>query len=227
MEMQEELNRKKESPKLLGMFTSPSKQFERIKQNPKIWVPLIIISIMYAIGMTLMAFSMDAESLIDSGVQVPEDQIEMVLAFTKVSMAVVGILTPIIGILVSSAIQLIIAKIANSAVTFKQLLSMNTYIMIIGAVGLILNMVVRYVIGGGGNPNIYITSLAGLLNQDKVSVLSSVEVFGIWGVVVSAIGLNKTAEFSKGLAWTIAIAFFLIGIGFALVGTGFQGAPKL
>lgn len=223
MEVEKGLNTVKESPKLLGMFTSPGLQFERIKQNPKIWVPLIIISIIYAIGMTLMALSMDAETLVGS--ELPEDQAEIILVVTKVIFAITGIFAPIITILISSAIHLIIAKIANSSVSFKQLFSMNTYIMIIGAVGLIINMAVRYVIGGSSE--IYITSLAGFLNQDKVGVLSSVEVFGIWGVILTALGLHKTAQFSKGLAWTIAIAFFLIGMGFGLVGTLFQGAAKL
>lgn len=144
---------------------------------------------------------------------------------TKITVAITGIVSPIFGVLITSVIQLVIAKIASSAVTFKQLFSMNTFIMIIGAVGLILNMALRF--GIGGKPEIYITSLAGLLNQDKVSVLGSIEVFGIWGVILTALGLHKTAQFSKGLAWTIAIAFFLIGIGFSLVGTLFQGAPKL
>ncbi|MFF2446121.1 Yip1 family protein [Neobacillus sp. NPDC058068] len=223
MEIETELTTKKESPKLLGMFTSPGLQFERIKQNPKIWVSLIIISIIYAVGMTLMALSMDAETLGGSGL--PEEQEEIFLVVTKVIFAITGIFAPIITIVISSAIHLIIAKIANSAVSFKQLFSMNTYITIIAAVGLIINMSVRFVIGG--DPQINITSLAGLLNQDKVSVLSFIEVFGIWGVILTALGLHKTAQFSKGLAWTIAIAFFLIGIGFGLVGTLFQGAAKL
>ncbi|CAH2713437.1 Membrane protein YknW [Neobacillus rhizosphaerae] len=222
MEIETNLDTKKQSPKLLGMFTSPSEQFERIKQNPKIWVPLIIISILYAIGMTLMALSMDAEALIGEGI--PEDQAEIILVVTKVTMMVMGIFSPIIGILISSAIQLVIAKIANSPVSFKQLFSMNTYIMIIGAVGLILNMAVSYAIGG--SPEIYTTSLGGLLNQ-KTIVYNSIEVFKLWGVVLTAIGLHKTGRFSKGLAWTIAIAFFLISIGFGLLGTLIQGAPKL
>jgi hypothetical protein len=222
MEIETNLDTKKQSPKLLGMFTSPSEQFERIKQNPKIWVPLIIISILYAIGMTLMALSMDAETLIGAGI--PEDQAEIILVVTKVTMMVMGIFSPIIGILISSAIQLVIAKIANSPVSFKQLFSMNTYIMIIGAVGLILNMAVSYAIGG--SPEIYTTSLGGLLNQ-KTIVYNSIEVFKLWGVVLTAIGLHKTGRFSKGLAWTIAIAFFLIAIGFGLLGNLIQGAPKL
>ncbi|MEH7156274.1 Yip1 family protein [Neobacillus drentensis] len=223
MELQKEVNSLNQNPKLMGMFTSPGVQFERIKQSPKIWVPLIIISVLYAIGMTFMALSLDAATLIEQGV--PEDQIDLVLTITKVTVAITGIVTPIFGVLISSAIQLVIARIASSTVTFKQLFSMNTYIMIIGAVGLILNMGIRYAIGG--NPEIYITSLAGILNQDKAGVLGTIEVFGIWSVILSASGLHKTGQFSKGLAWTIAIVFFLISIGFGLVGTLLQGAPKL
>lgn len=223
MELEKEVSTPKENPSLLGMFTSPGQQFERIREKPKIWVPLIIVSILYVFGTIFMALSMD-ESIL-AGQDIPEDQKELILMITKITVAITGIVSPIFGVLITSVLQLVIAKIASSAVTFKQLFSMNTFIMIIGAVGLILNMALRF--GIGGKPEIYITSLAGLLNQDKVSVLGSIEVFGIWGVILTALGLHKTAQFSKGLAWTIAIAFFLIGIGFSLVGTLFQGAPKL
>src|SRR3954447_24490489 len=146
MENQTEIITKEQKPSLLGMFTSPSEQFERIKQTPKIWVPLLIVSILYAIGMTLMALSMDASTLIDQGV--PGDQVNLVLGITKITVAITGILTPIIGVLISSAIHLIITKIANSPATFKQLFSMNTYIMVIGAAGVVLNTAIRYAIGG-------------------------------------------------------------------------------
>ncbi|MEH7110120.1 Yip1 family protein [Bacillus sp. JJ1764] len=223
MELEKEMNVKEESPRLFGMFASPGTQFERIRRKPKFWVPLIVVSILYAVGMGLMAASMDVSTLIDQGVS--KDQAEMVLGITKITMAVTGILTPVFGILISTVIQLIIAKIASSPVTFKQLFSMNAFISIIGAVGLLLNMAIKF--GIGGNPQIYITSVAGLLNLDKPGVLGSLEVFGIWSTILTAIGLNRTAEFSKGLAWTIAIVMFLIQIGFALMGTVLQGAPKL
>jgi hypothetical protein len=116
MESQTEIITKDQKPSLLGMFTSPGEQFERIKQSPKIWVPLLIVSILYTIGMTLMALSMDASTLIEQGV--PEDQVDLALGFTKVTVAITGILTPIIGVLISSTIHLIITKIASSPVTF-------------------------------------------------------------------------------------------------------------
>lgn len=220
MEIQTDVKTTKQKPKLFGMFTNPGDQFERIKENPKIWVPLLIVSIFYVIGMTLMSLSMDTSTLIDQGI--PEDEAELVLGITRVTVAITGIITPIFAVLISSAIHLIITKIAGSPATFKQLFSMNTFIMIIGAAGVILNMVIRYAIGG--NPEIYVTSLAGLLNQDKAGVLSSFEIFTIWTTILTAIGLHKTGQLSKGLAWTIAIIFFLIGIGFAVIGSLIQGA---
>lgn len=223
MENQTEVVTTKQRQALFGMFTNPGEQFERIKENPKIWVPLLIISFFYVIGMTLMSMSMNADILIDQGV--PEDQVDLVLGITRVTVAITGIITPILAVLISSAIHLIITKIASSPATFKQLFSMNTYIMIIGAAGLILNMLIRYAIGG--NPEVFVTSIAGLLNQEKAGVLSSIEVFGIWTTVLTAIGLQKTAQLSKGLAWTIAIIYFLIGIGFGLIGSLLQGAPQL
>ncbi|MBL4952439.1 Yip1 family protein [Neobacillus sp. OS1-32] len=223
MEIQKEIQKKKESPSLFGMFTSPGIQFERIRENPKKWLPLTIVSILYAVGMFFMAATMDVQMLIDQGLT--KEQAEIALGVTKITVVVTGVLTPVITILVSSVIQLLISKFGSSSVSFKQLFSMNTYIMIIGAVGVILNTAIRYAVGG--NPEIYITSLAGLLNSEKAGVLGSIEVFSIWSTILTAIGLHKTAGLSKGLAWTIAIIFFLVGIGFALVGTALQGAPKL
>lgn len=220
MEVQTDVKTTKQKPKLFGMFTNPGEQFERIKENPKIWVPLLIVSIFYVIGMTLMSLSMDTSTLIDQGIS--EDEAALVLGITRVTVAITGIITPILAVLISSAIHLIITKIAGSPATFKQLFSMNTFIMVIGAAGVILNMVIRYAIGG--NPEIYVTSLAGLLNQDITGVLSSFEIFTIWSTILTAIGLHKTGQLSKGLAWTIAIIFFLIGIGFTALGSLIQGA---
>ncbi|MFH7818394.1 YknW family membrane protein [Neobacillus thermocopriae] len=220
MEVQTEL--KKENPSLLGMFTSPGEQFERIKVNPKIWMPLLIVSILYGIGSTLMALSMDVGTLIDQGV--PEDQAEFLLGFTKITTSITGFFTPIIGVLISSAIYLLVAKIAGASVTFKQLFSMNTFIMVISGIGLVLNMAIIYLING--NPDIFITSLAGVFNQEKTGLLSSIEIFGIWSTILTAIGLHKTANFSKGLAWTIAIIFFLISLGFGLIGSMFNGIAQ-
>ncbi|WP_059172449.1 Yip1 family protein [Bacillus sp. FJAT-27445] len=223
METQIETNEKKPSPSLIGIFTSPGEQFERIRANPKIWVPLLIVAVVNVVGMGLMAMMMDAGTLIKQGV--PEENAERFLGYTRIAMVATGVITPAIGALISSAIMIAIAKIANAQVTFRQLFSMNMYITFVTAVGHLLNMAVGSLIGT--HAETHVTSLGGLLGKDESGVLGAIELFAIWATVLTGIGLYKTARFPKGLAWGVAIVFFLIGIGIAVIGTLLQGAPKL
>jgi hypothetical protein len=208
----------KSKPSLFGMFWSPGEQFDRMRQNPTIWIPLILISVVYAIGMYLMSQSMDASYLGFEGMS--EEEIEIALAFSKIFVVITGILTPAFVALISSAIYMIFTKIAGSGVSFKQLFSMNTHIMIIGAAGLVINMALRLVIGG--NPDVMPTSLAALMNSDTPGVMGSFELFSIWQVIVTAIGLHRLAGLSKGWAWGISIGFFLLGLVYAYIGTLFS-----
>ena len=109
-------------------------------------------------------------------------------------------------------------KIAKKDTTFKQLFSMNTFIMVIGAVGLIFNNLIVAAIDG--NAGIFITSLAGLLNSDS-AILGSFELFSIWQLILTAMGLHRVGQLSKTVSVIIVIIFFLIGLGFAAIGTMF------
>lgn len=206
-------------PSLFGMIWSPSEQFDKLRGNPKIWGPLAVVTLLYVVGMGIMAFTMDpTEILKEQGLS--EAEMKMAETVGKVTTALMGLIVPALGILLSSVLQFIVTKFTSSTVRFKQLFSMNTFIMVIGALGLIFNQGLIAAIGG--NPDVYITSLAGLLNAEP-GILGNFEVFEIWTVVLTALGLNRVAGLSKGVAWTIAIAFFMMGIGFALLGSLFQG----
>jgi Yip1 domain len=210
---------KKEKPSLLGMLWSPGEQFDRIKGNPKVWLPLLIIGVMYGIGMFLMTSMLDMEALL--GEDISADQAESIATISKITVVVTGVLSPLLIVLVSSSVQLLIAKIVSSTVSFKKLYSMNTYIAFIGALGLLLNMIVSAAFGG--NPEIYVTSLAGVLNVEKAGLSSSIEVFSIWQMFLTAIGLHKVAQVSKKLSWTIAIVFFLFSVVMSLFNPGVAG----
>ena len=120
---------------------------------------MLIVTILYLIGSTITAVTMKVEDFM-----LPEmstQEAEMFAAIGKTTAAVTGFLLPIITILISTVIYLIIVKIAKKDTTFKQLFSTNTFIMVIGAVGLILNSLIIAAIDG--KAGIFITSLAGLL----------------------------------------------------------------
>lgn len=212
---------KVKNPSIWGMIWSPTEQFERIKERPKIWGALAIVTVLFVIGMYLT--SLGDPMVIEGMPEIPEEELAAVSMFTTITMIITGLFTPIFGVLIATVIYLIIAKIARSEVSFKQLFSMNTYIMMISALSMILNGIGVALLGGTAG-TMY-TSIGSLIGAEGTmgALLTSIEVFAIWGMILQAIGLQKVANFSKGLAWTIVIVFFAIGIIFTMIGAALGG----
>lgn len=207
----------KGKPSLLGMFTNPSTQFEKIRVQPVIWGPLAIITLVYFIASIIMAITLTPEDLVVPGTVTLEDA-ELAIGISKVTMVISSLFGPILGLLISTIIYFIIIKIAKKDTTFGQLFSMSTFIMAIGAAGLLLNNLLHLLFGG--SQGVYLTSLAGIMRSDSL-VLASFEIFSIWQLVLTAIGLHKVGQLSKGVAWTISIVFFLFGLAMAVIGDVF------
>lgn len=218
--MSEETNLRK--PSLFGIIWSPSEQFERIKDKPKIWAPLGIVTLLFILGMWLTSLGLDL-----SLEGIPEEDLEIAQAVGTVTLMIAGIISPIIGAFISTLIYLLISKIPGSNVTFKQLFSMNTHLMMISALSILVNGIGIALFGG--NAEILFTSLGSIVVVDGAmsGLFNSIEVFQIWGVILTAIGLNKVADFSKGLAWTVSIAFFVISVITAMVGAAGSGMVGL
>ena len=171
---------------------------------------MLIVTLFTVIGTSLSVMSMDLRSVV--GKDIGAEELALVEMVTRITVIITGLITPIVTVLITSAIVLAIAKIANKEVTFKQLFSMNTFIYFIPAIGLLINGIIHKLIGG--NAEIMVTSLAGLINSDS-SLLAGIELFSIWHLILFGIGLNKVARLSRGASWIIAIIFFLLQIGLA------------
>lgn len=207
---------KVQKPSLLGMIMSPTEQFERIKERPRIWGAMAIITVLFVIGTWLTSLNVEGEWL--KGFT--EDEVAVIESFAKAGAIVGGFIVPIFTVLISSFVYWIIAKVASSEVSFKQLFSMNTYIMIISALSIIVNGLLSKLIGS--DPEKLSTSLGSIIDTTGAmgALINNIELFAIWGVIIAAIGLHKVASFSKGLAWTISIGFFVLSIIFAMIGAG-------
>ncbi len=58
-----------------------------------------------------------------------------------------------------------------------------------------------------------------------MTLLSTFDVFVIWGIVLAAIGLHKLGKIPKGSAWTIVIILALISLTARVLISFFQGVP--
>ena len=58
------------------------------------------------------------------------------------------------------------------------------------------------------------------------TVLSTLDVFAIWGWILAAIGLSKVNKMSTGASWTVVLIFVFVGLLFRLAGAYFSGNPN-
>jgi Yip1 domain len=59
-----------------------------------------------------------------------------------------------------------------------------------------------------------------------VTVLSTLDVFAIWGWILAAIGLRTVNKLSKGSAWGIVLIFVFVGLLFRLLFAALSGNPQ-
>ncbi|MBD1381314.1 Yip1 family protein [Metabacillus arenae] len=198
-------------PSIFGMFTSPNLQFERIRERPAVLVPLLIVILVSFIGSYFVANSMDfVGPAVEQGMGVEEA--EALAGISKVTTIIFGGIAIPIVLLISALIYFAIVKIAGTEATFKQLFSFVTFVSIITVTGALLNGIVAYFTGT--NPETYVTSLNSFVGAEGGlgGALNTIEVFGIWGTILTGMGLHKVAGLSKGAAWTVAIIFFVFGL---------------
>jgi len=221
--MEKEAEERVSGPKLLGMIWSPGEQFNKIRKNPRIWIPLLVVTVLNIAAYLIIAMSMTAEDLMLPGMTAQEA--EMTLAIAKATTAVSGFAAPVFAILFSSLIHFIIVKIARKETSFKQLFSMNTYISFITAIGTLLNFAIMSAIGVSSMDG-YITSLGGLFKSQS-GILGAFELFSIWTMILTALGLHKVGQLSKTVSIIIVIVFFLITLGMAAIGSLFSSIAGL
>lgn len=207
-------------PSIFGVIMNPTEQFTRLREKPVILFPLIIVTLLTLIGTYLMIQGVDFTADDPNMSGIPADELAMVETIAKAGAVAMGIIVPIFAILISTVIYLIVAKIARSEVSFKQLFSLNTFIYFISAISLLLNGIAVFLTGAG--EQVLFTSLNSIVDADGIlgAFLNQIEVFSIWALILGAIGLQVVAKFSKVLSWSVVITLFVIGIIFAMVGAG-------
>ena len=193
----------KQKPSLLKMFWRPKEQFVKIRSNPIIATPLIVVTVIYIMASMVKALFIRAEDLMLPGMTAQEA--DMVAATAKAFTAMSGFISPVFTILFMTLIYFIILKIARKNTTFKQLFSMNTYIFVVQAVGLLVNSLLMMVIDSSSGSAI--TSLA-LFNRDW-SMLNAIELFTIWKFVLTAIGFHLVGQLSKSTSIILVIVLFI------------------
>ncbi|HDR7514061.1 Yip1 family protein [Bacillus mobilis] len=200
-------------PSILGMITSPVEQFERMKNSTAVWGAFWILSLLSGItgGLGAYVYSLTPESIKLN----QELGVNVTPVMTFGVGFVFGVLGMIIGFFISAAVYKVLMMLMSNDTSYKKLLTITVYSSIVSLLGVLINAVLALILGGSGKE--FYTGLGPIFASSGGAVkgiANSIEVFTIWGFVITWLGLQITAGLSKKKATILMVIFFILTIGF-------------
>lgn len=215
-----------EKPSLFGIITSPSLQFERMRSNAPVWGAFFLMAVLSGVMGAIAAYLVSTNPAVVA--QNKELGAELPAVFTLVGGFVAGFVGSIFMFFISAVVYKILMMFMSNDTSYKKLLAITVYSSIITFLGGIINLGLTWIFGGHGQ-EMYtglgplFASTGGVVH----GIAKSFEVFTIWGLVVTGLGLHITAGLSKKQATILVVIFFIISIAFGALGGFFSSLiPK-
>lgn len=217
---------------LVRVLFSPGEVFERLREKPVWLVPAIVLGIFgTVIGYLFVPFRLAsmAGQMARAAAQNPgaPAQIE---AFTRGFVFATPIFVLIILLIVTGVLWLLVTLLAGGEARFKTLLCVATYTALPSLLLQVATLVVLKMKGVESvtspldlQPPLGLNLLTPNVTGFLAGVLASINPFTIWGMVLTAVGVQVTQRTSKGAAYTVAITAMMLGVLIAGVGAAFAG----
>jgi membrane protein, antimicrobial resistance system len=206
---------------LVRVLFEPTAVFERIRERPKFLVPAIAVGVLFTIvGYLMLPYRLAsmAPQMAQVAAQNPNAAAQME-KFQSIGVFLAPIFIILFMVIVAVVLWLLVTLIAGGDAKFKTLLSVVTYTALPAFFLQVAGFLVLKMKGVES-----VTSPLDLqpplgLNLLTPNVLAGINPFTIWGMILTAIGIQVTHRTSKGSAYTVAIIVTVLGLLFAGVGT--------
>jgi hypothetical protein len=219
--------------RLIWIFVSPSRVFEDIRRDTvSWWQPWVWQSIFYvAAGYLSLPVQRAVAALNRDGL--PADQLDQQLELIDRFWWLQLTGTPPVLLLVGAALAgltYVLVTILSPTAKFKQYFTITLYASIIGSISMLLSAVLVRMRGVEtirtameAQVSLGLGFLAPEGNPVLFAVLSSIEVFAIWSLVVLGMGLVKVFDMSRNQAIACVIPWWIIYVIMAIVGSAVGG----
>ena len=239
-----------EAGTLMGIFFEPGRTFEDLRRKPRFIIALVILAVLGTAYFFAVNYKVGEENMrrfvaeqIDKSPQggslSPEQRESAIALNMKISSYVRYALPFIIAItsLLGGLFYWLGAKAFGGTGTFLHGVSTFVYSSFApGVVSFIANIIILAFksvddIDLATSQRGLVHANPGLLLDGKAmpvltTLVSTIDLFMIWGWVLAAIGLRITNRISKGSAWAIVIILALVGVAFRVIGAFFSGNPS-
>lgn len=208
--------------KIVNIIVAPSKALKAIKKKPNIIIPMLLVSIIPALYYIIFWDSVEIQlirvieaSFEMQGSQATQEMMDLAMPFLVFAPILIIAVLLFSGIF-SATYYYICSKIAKSGMTFKESVSLAFHVMIIASLSWVLNMILTLV-GIDFSMELPLTSLASMLPSSMngtflYGLALPVEVFALWGMVVTYFGLQIIAKMSKKAAAISVLIYLFAGM---------------
>lgn len=220
---------------LTGIFFEPGRTFEALRARPRFLVAGIILAIALLAFTVLLFQKIDYEAMVRHAVengpfadsQSPEQKELAIQMQTKPVFKAFNYVSPLIGVPIFLAlgglIYMLGTMVMGKKISYKQAISVWTYSALPPALlSTLANIILLFVRppdpseGAAARGGLVHANLGILMDRAAhpvmVSALGALDLFVFYGLVLAAIGLQKTGRMSSGAAWTVVLVVWLIGV---------------
>ena len=218
---------------LFRVLVEPTPVFEGLRERPKFIVPALVVGVLFAIlGYLMLPFRLAsmAPQMAQVAAQNPNAAAQMA-KFQSFGVYLTPIFVILFLLVVAGVLWLLVMLVAGGDAKYRLLLSVATYTAL---PALLLQVAALVVLKMKGvetvtspldlQPPLGLNLLAPSASGFMAGVLAGINPFTIWGMILTAIGVQVTHKTSKGSAYTVAIVVMLLGV--LLGGVGAMFASK-
>lgn len=227
--------------RLVGVLVSPGKTFQAISEKPTWVAPLLALIILGLASAAMMSGKMDwgeitRDSIAAKGQEVPEAQLETIIDFQEKAGPIFMYGGTLLGqpavFLLLALVFMVVFKMLGGELTFMKSFSVILHSMMPRALMGVLSIPVILGKSEFGfeelkTGSLLTSNLGAFAPEDAgsavVALLSSVDVFSIWVLVLLVIGFGTVAKVSRGAAvggvvglWVV---YILGKVGLAALGS--------
>ena len=224
--------------RIAGVLFDPVETFADIARRPDILIPLAVVIVISILSSIVVMPRVDFESAIrdsmaDQKNEMSAEDQERVVRFGAAAAKAVGYAAPLLNVVffaVIAGVLLLAFRLLGGEGTYKQAFSVTVYawfpLLIQGIVGLII-LLARGSVPAEELPNLVMSNLGFLVDMKQnpvaYALLSALDLFTIWTLVLFIIGFSFVARVSRAKSAIIVLSFWIILVLFK-VGAAAMGA---
>lgn len=229
--------------RLIGVFMSPGETFQSIVQRPDWVAPFVFIlfislvsGIVVGMRVDFAAIARETIEMSPRAAQMSADQMETGIRVQGAILKVAAYCSPIFSaltFLIVAVVLLFSLRLFGGEGNFKQAFAVTLYAWMPHLIKGIITVIVVLTRSNLGvfelqnpvmsNPGFLVDPKANLL---AYSVLSSIDIFSIWSLVLMVIGFAVVSRLSKGKTAGVVVGWWIVITLVSLIGPAIQTIRK-